>query len=69
MLDLHTHHRCLEDMYVTLEPTADLPANVAPYYLISEKTLLKDIPAGTIVTTDMIDFSGSNLKRMFDSVK
>lgn len=68
-LDLHTHHRCLEDMYVTLEPTADLPKNVAPYYLISEKTLLKDIPAGTIVTTDMIDFSGSNLKRMFDSVR
>lgn len=68
-LDLHTHHRCLEDMYVTFEPTKDVPKDVAPYYLISEKTVAKDIPAGTVVTLDMIDFTGSNLKRMFDSTR
>lgn len=68
-LDLHTHHRCLEDMQVTFEPTKSLPRNVAPYYLISEKNVAEDIPEGTIVTLDMIDFSGSNLKRMFDSMR
>ena len=56
-------------MYVTFEPTKDVPKDVAPYYLISEKTVAKDIPAGTVVTLDMIDFTGSNLKRMFDSTR
>jgi predicted homoserine dehydrogenase-like protein len=68
-LDLHTHHRCLMDMYVTFEPTADQPANIAPYYLIAEKTVVKDIPKGTVITTDMVDLSTSGLKRMMDSVK
>lgn len=68
-LDLHTHHRCLMDMYVTFESTADQPANIAPYYLIAEKTVVKDIPRGAVITTDMVDLSTSNLKRMMDCVK
>lgn len=68
-LDLHSHHRCLDDIYVTFEPTKDIPKDVAPYYLIAEKTVTKDIPAGKVVTLDMIDFTGSNLKHMFDSTR
>ncbi len=67
-LDLHTHHRCLKDIHVTFEPTANLSKEIAPYYLIAEKTIVKDIPKGTVITTDMVDLSTSNLKRMLDNI-
>lgn len=68
-MELYTHHRCLKDVYVTYEIASSLPKNVAPYYLVAEKKLLRDIPVGTIITQDMLDLSQSNLKRMIDQVK
>ena len=69
IFSLHTHHRCINDVYVTLEPISSAPAGSAPYYLIAEKKLLKDVSAGSVITMDMVDFSGSDLKRMIDSEK
>ena len=69
IFSLHTHHRCINDVYVTLEPISSAPAGSAPYYLIAEKKLLKDVSAGSVITMDMVDFSGSDLKRMVDSEK
>lgn len=69
VLSLHTHHRCLQDMYCTFEPASGLSKDVAPYYLIAEKTVTRDIPKGSIITMDMVDLSSSALKRMIDSVK
>ena len=62
-------HRIIEGMDVTLEATASLPENVAPYYLITDKKLVCDVKAGTLITQDMVDLSGSALKRMIDSMK
>lgn len=67
--ELHTHHRCLMDVYTTFEPAESQICDVAPYYLIAEKTVIKNIPKGSIITKDMLDLSGSNLKRMIDLVK
>lgn len=69
VLSLQTHHRCLGDIYCTFEPVENYPSETAPYYLIAEKKLTRDIPKGTIITKDMVDLSSSDLYRMMNSVK
>lgn len=61
--------RHIADTAVSLVQTKNLPHNIVPYYMVAEKTLLKDVPAGTIITEDMIDLSNSVLKRMRDSMR
>ena len=68
-LSLQTHHRCLGDIYCTFEPVENYPSETAPYYLIAEKKLTRDIPKGTIITKDMVNLSSSDLYRMMNSVK
>ena len=53
----------------TFEPVENYPSETAPYYLIAEKKLTRDIPKGTIITKDMVDLSSSDLYRMMNSVK
>lgn len=67
VLSLHTHHRCIMDLDVTLEKTEDVAPDTAPYYLIAEKKLKRDIPKGTVITTDMVDLENSELYRMINS--
>lgn len=69
VFSLQTHHRCIPDIYVTFEPASSKPADIAPYYLIAEKRIIKDIPKGAMITTDMVDLSTSCLKRMMDEAK
>lgn len=67
VLSLHSHHRCISDVYVAFEPQRKLEADVAPYYLIAEKRVLRDIPKGTIIRKDMVDLSTSALERMLEA--
>ena len=67
VLSLHTHHRCIMDLDVTLEKTEDVAPDTAPYYLIAEKKLKRDIPKGTVITTDMVDLENSELYRIINS--
>lgn len=46
VLSLQTHHRCLGDIYCTFEPVENYPSETAPYYLIAEKKLTRDIRRG-----------------------
>lgn len=69
VLSLNTHHRVILDMDVSLQSAQDVPSDVAPYYLLAGKKLCKDIPSGVIVTQDMVDISGSVVKRMMDAIE
>lgn len=64
-LSLTGHHRLIDDVDVSLVCKEELPKDVAPYYLLAEKTLTKDVSKGSLFTLDMIDFSDSELFRMY----
>ncbi len=64
-LSLNGHHRLIEDVEVTLLCRETLPSTVAPFYLLAEKTLTKDVEKGSLFTVDMIDLSQSELYRMY----
>ena len=61
--------RHIEDTEVSLVKVEDAPTGSIPYYMAAEKTLLVDVPKGTVITEDMLDLSNSVLKRMRDSMR
>jgi len=64
-LSLNGHHRLIDDVEVSLVCKETLPPGVAPFYLLAEKTLTKDVAKGSIFTVDMVDLSQSELYRMY----
>lgn len=67
-LSMLTNHRYIDGVQVKLEKSCDLPENVAPYYLVTDKTLVTDVPKGTLITMDMLDLSHSSLARMIKAI-
>jgi len=65
VLSLNGQHRVVDDVDVSLVLRKDISPDVAPYYLFANKKLVADVPAGVLITTDMIELSGSSLFRMF----
>jgi predicted homoserine dehydrogenase-like protein len=64
-LSLNGHHRLIDDVEVSLVCKGELPSDVAPFYLLAEKTLTKDVAKGSLFTFDMVDLSDSELYRMY----
>ncbi|MDY0290063.1 MAG: hypothetical protein RBR15_14655 [Sphaerochaeta sp.] len=64
-LSLNGHHRLIDDVAVSLVCKKELPKNIAPFYLLAEKTLTRDVAKGSLFTVDMVDLSQSELYRMY----
>ncbi|RVX42006.1 putative homoserine dehydrogenase-like protein [Nonomuraea polychroma] len=58
LLAMGGHHHEIDG--VTTQLVAAVP-KLAPYYLAANKRLLADVPAGTDITLDMLDLTGSRL--------
>lgn len=67
VLALNGHHRLIDDVEVSLVQKDALPSDVAPFYLLAEKTLTKDVAKGSLFTVDMVDLSQSELYRMYEA--
>lgn len=67
-LNMLTNHRYIEGVEVMIRKSTAMPRNVAPYYLVTDKTLMVDVPKGTLLTQNMLDLEGSHMKRMLDAV-
>ncbi len=64
-MSLNGHHRLIDDVAVSLVCKEDLRSGIAPFYLLAEKTLTKDVSKGSLFTVDMVDLSKSELYRMY----
>lgn len=64
-LSLNGHHRLIDDVEVSLVRKEELASDIAPFYLLAEKTLTKDVAKGSLFTFDMVDLSHSELYRMY----
>ena len=58
LLAMGGHHHEIDGISTQLLPFASGPA---PFYLAANKRLQTDVPAGTIITLDMLDLAGSAL--------
>jgi len=67
LLALNGHHRIIEGLEVSLVAKHELPLDVAPFYLLAEKRLIKDVAKGELLTMEVLDLKGSDLYRMYTS--
>ncbi|HXP96688.1 MAG TPA: homoserine dehydrogenase [Telmatospirillum sp.] len=61
VLKMGGHHHAIEGGEALLLPAGDETRSLAPYYLASNKPLRCNVPAGTIISADMIEFGQSVL--------
>ncbi|EHL99994.1 hypothetical protein HMPREF9946_02902 [Acetobacteraceae bacterium AT-5844] len=62
-LEMGGHHHVMTDCTALLLPAAEAKG-LAPFYLAAHKTLLRDVPKGTLLREDMVDLNGSLLQQL-----
>jgi predicted homoserine dehydrogenase-like protein len=55
------HHHVIEGVEPRLLPGNRESFGLAPFYLAANKALTRDVPAGALITPDMLDLAGSDL--------
>ncbi len=68
LLAMHGHHHFIEGLEVSLVPYDQTTSNFVPFYLAAGKYLSQDVPKGSLLTFEMIDFTDSNLSRMYSEI-
>ncbi|MBV8444758.1 MAG: homoserine dehydrogenase [Candidatus Dormibacteraeota bacterium] len=61
MLSMGGHHHAIGGMRAELLPREAAEQRVAPFYVVANKRLTRDVARGTLVTLDVLDLAGSGL--------
>jgi len=65
VLAMGGHHHDIEAVTPLLLAAAEAPRQTVPFYLAANKRLAADVPAGTIITADLLVFEQSTLYAMW----
>jgi predicted homoserine dehydrogenase-like protein len=61
MLGVGGHHHVIGGISARLLPAGPATAPLAPFYVVADKRLRVDVPAGSFIALDMLDLTGSAL--------